>query len=235
MSVASHLGIRLDEYDHRIRTFIPRYETMLDEAAGALAGLKARSPVIVDLGIGSGALAARCLSRLPSARVVGIDEDEGMLALARERLGARLTAVAGNFLMATLPPCDAIVASFALHHVASPALKSALFQRCFASLRPGGRVVTADCYLAPGAAAQVRHRDAWRRHLMQSYPRAEASGFLRAWAKEDTYFSLTQERTMIRRAGFAVAVPWRRDSFAVITGTRGADSKSVDRDHKHRQ
>ena len=38
MSVATHLGIDLGEYDARIRTFIPHYEEMLDVAAGSLAG-----------------------------------------------------------------------------------------------------------------------------------------------------------------------------------------------------
>ena len=70
MSVASHLGIRLDEYDARIRTFIPDYETMLD-AAAAVVPPDART--IVDLGIGTGAFAARCVRRATRARVVGID------------------------------------------------------------------------------------------------------------------------------------------------------------------
>jgi SAM-dependent methyltransferase len=235
MSVASHLGIRLDEYDARIRTFIPRYETMLDAAAAALSAFAGRPVVVVDLGIGSGALAARCLARQPSARVIGIDEDEGMLALARARLGARLTTVTGDFLSTPLPRCEAIVASFALHHVATATLRSALFARCFTALRPGGLLVSADCYLAPGRAARSRHREAWRRHLMRTYPRAEASGFMRAWAREDTYFSLATERSLFRRAGFTTAVPWRRDGFAVIAGARGPTSKIVDRDHKHRR
>ena len=55
MSVAAHLGIRLSEYDRRIRTFIPRYEEILDAAAASVVP-KART--IVDLGIGTGALAA---------------------------------------------------------------------------------------------------------------------------------------------------------------------------------
>src|SRR5215831_1860740 len=35
MSVASHLGIDLNDYDSRIRTFIPHYEEMLDVAGAA--------------------------------------------------------------------------------------------------------------------------------------------------------------------------------------------------------
>ena len=56
MSVASHLGISVREYDRRIRTFIPNYEEMLDEAASALDPAAA---TIIDLGVGTGALSAR--------------------------------------------------------------------------------------------------------------------------------------------------------------------------------
>jgi hypothetical protein len=36
MSVASHLGINLAEYDRKIQSFIPDYKTMLDVAAAAV-------------------------------------------------------------------------------------------------------------------------------------------------------------------------------------------------------
>ena len=91
MGAASHLGIQLREYDLRIRTFIPRYEEMLDAAAAALRALPRRRPLVVDLGIGSGALSARSLAAQPAARIVGIDSDEGMLRMAQKRLGPRLT------------------------------------------------------------------------------------------------------------------------------------------------
>jgi hypothetical protein len=72
MSVAAHLGIPLREYDHRIRTFIPNYEAMLDEAARALGS---GVGTIVDLGVGTGALSARCKRYVPNARIIGIDAD----------------------------------------------------------------------------------------------------------------------------------------------------------------
>ena len=36
MGVATHLGIKLEEYDARIGSFIPEYEEMLDVAARAI-------------------------------------------------------------------------------------------------------------------------------------------------------------------------------------------------------
>ena len=220
MGVATHLGIRLRDYDAMIRTFIPNYEDMLDEAASALRLVRRRSPVIVELGIGSGALAQRCVAVSPQARVIGLDVDSDILALARRRLGPRLTTLSGDFLAASLPTCDAVVSSFALHHVRTRARKAGIYRRCFRALRPGGLFVTADCCVATDQRQRVRDREAWRAHLERTYRPTRAEGFLRAWAKEDVYFSLAAEVDLLERAGFSVDVRWRRRSFAVVVGRK---------------
>jgi tRNA (cmo5U34)-methyltransferase len=220
MGVSSHLGIELREYDQRIRTFIPRYEEMLDAAAAALQALPGRRPLVVDLGIGSGALAARSLAVKPAARIVGIDSDAGMLPLAKRRLGRRLTTQREDFLEAALPRCDAVTASFALHHVATRATKARLYRRCFAALTAGGLFVNADCCLASNRRLQTRDRAAWLAHLRRRYGRFRAAAYLRAWAKEDVYFRLEDEIDLLRSAGFSVDVPWRHDGFAVVVGTK---------------
>lgn len=220
MGAASHLGIRLREYDARIRTFIPRYEEMLDAASAALRALPRRRPLVLDLGIGSGALAARSIAVLPGARIVGIDNDDGMLRLARQRLGTRLSTVRGDFRSADLPRCDAVTASFALHHVPSRHGKAALYARCFAALSRGGLFVNADCCLASNRRTRALDRGAWLAHLRRRYGGARATRYLRAWAKEDVYFRLEDEIALLKSAGFTVDVPWRRDSFAVIVGAK---------------
>ena len=220
MGHAAHLGIKLADYDRAIRTFIPRYTAMLDAAAAALAVHAPRAALVVDLGTGSGALAGRVLKAVPSARVVGVDEDEGMLGLAQKRLRGRLTALVGNFLSTPVPRCHAITASFALHHIRTRRQKAALYGRCFRALRPGGVLVNADCCLASNSRRQAHDRSAWRDHLQETYGRSRAEGYLRAWAKEDFYFTLDDEIAMLKAAGFLVDVPWRHDSFAVVVATR---------------
>jgi trans-aconitate methyltransferase len=214
MSVARHLHIDLAQYDTLIRTFIPYYDEMLDAAAGALTGAER---LVVDLGIGSGALAGRCLRRAPSARIVGIDSDPGMLAAARNRLGDRSELVAGSFLRAPVPACDAIVASLALHHVRTRPAKQRLYARLSQALRSGGVIVSADRYPSRHRPDAVRERDEWVGHMRRTYSAAEAERYLRQWAREDVYVPLRDEIDLLERAGCAVEVPWRRGGFAVIT------------------
>ena len=221
MGAASHLGIDLREYDARIRTFIPGYEDMLDGAAAVLAAsVRRRHPVVVDLGIGTGALAARCLAAKPAARIVGVDEDDGMLSAARKRIGARFTAIHGSFEDVALPVCDAVTASLALHHVPTIARRVRLLRRIKRALRPGGVLISADCYLAATPALRSAERGAWRSHLERRYTARQAGGYIRAWAKDDRYQRLVDEAGMLEGAGFAVDIVWRRGSFAVIVGTK---------------
>jgi ubiquinone/menaquinone biosynthesis C-methylase UbiE len=220
VSVATHLGIALDEYDARIRTFIPDYETMLDVAARAVP---AGARTIVDLGIGTGALAARCLAQARGARLIGIDADRDILVLADRRLGTRGRLMAGNFLRADIPASDVIVASFALHHVRTRRAKAALYRRAAAALRRGGRCITVDCHPASDRTLARAQMAMWDAHLRRSYSAREARRLLAAWAREDRYVPLRVECELMRRAGLRVEVLWRKDAFAVLAGTRLAD------------
>jgi SAM-dependent methyltransferase len=221
MGAASHLGIDLREYDARIRTFIPGYEDLLDAAAAVLAvSIGLRNPVIVDLGIGTGALAARCLAAKPSARLAGVDEDEGMLAVAARRIGQRFTGIRGSFERVELPACDAVTASLALHHVPTSARRARLFRRIHNALKSGGVLISADCYLASSASLRAAERRDWLAHLERRYTARQAAGYLKAWAKEDHYARLMDEAAMLQRAGFAVDIVWRRGGFAVVAATK---------------
>lgn len=222
MSVAAHLGIRTGEYDQQILTFIPYYDEILDAAAAGLEALERPAKVVLDLGTGSGALAARCLTRLRGARVIGIDSDPAMLAMAEQRIGRKLSVVVGNFESTDFPSCDVVTASFSLHHIATPATKRRVFEKAFAALRPGGVFVDADSVTNASPRLAARDYDEWRRHLASVHGAAGARKFLRAWAGEDTYFPLDVEVSLMREAGFTVDVAWRKGMFAVLVGRKVA-------------
>ena len=224
MSVATHLGIDLAEYDSRIRTFIPHYEEMLEVAASAI---DPRSETIVDLGIGTGALAVRCLAKAPRARIVGIDADTEILKTAARRLPSGTTFICNSFLRAEIPSCDAVVASFALHHLRTSSAKARLYKRIKGALRPHGQVITVDCNPARDPALSRQQFTAWKAHLMRHYNGKEAEDYLEAWSHEDVYVSLDAEMELMRSVGFTVEVLWRKDAFAVLRGKyrpdRGSD------------
>jgi SAM-dependent methyltransferase len=221
-SAAAHLGIDLAEYNTRIRTFIPDYDLLHDIVGAALRAVMARrAPVIVDLGIGTGALAARCLEACSSARVIGVDEDELMLRAARERLGDRLLrTIHGSFESVALPRADAFVACLALHHIPTRARRLRLFRRLHRALRPGGVVISADCYPASSPRLDAADRASWLSFLEESYTPAIARRYLRSWAREDHYAPLAEEIDTLRRAGFRVDIPARRHAFAVVVATK---------------
>ncbi|HET7840876.1 MAG TPA: class I SAM-dependent methyltransferase [Terriglobia bacterium] len=217
MGVASHLGIRLEEYDARIRGFIPDYEEMLDVVARAIpAGAK----TLVDLGIGTGALAWRCAQVARRARIVGIDADADILKMARQRVGSRAHLICGSFLRSPLPRCNAVVASLALHHIRSRRAKNQLYRRIQAALRPRGLFITLDYHPAGDARLARQQRHAWIAHLLESYSTSEAAKLLASWAREDFYTPLEIEIESFQQSGFKAHLLWRRGGFAVVMGRR---------------
>ena len=221
--VASHLGIRLDEYDERIRTFIPDYEEMLATASQTLAMLASPRAHIVDLGTGTGAFAAVCLAKMPDASLTLVDGDPGILDVARQRLtrvSTRMMAIVGSFLDVPLPPCDAVIGSFAFHHVHEGDPKRRLYRQIRDALNKDGVFITVDCCPPAEERLAAAGHKAWRDHLRQFYSDSESEAYLAAWAKEDVYFSLPHELEMLAGAGLVPDVVWRRDLFAVIVARR---------------
>ena len=220
MGATAHLGIKFGEYDRTIASLIPHYKELIEAAADAVAVAARTAPAVVDLGTGSGALAAEILKVRPKARLIGIDADAAMLDAARRRLKGRIDTVHDDFEMARIPRCDVVSASFALHHIDAGRKKGALYKRCFTALRDGGMFVSADCFLAVDGKLRRHHRQAWLDHLQKKYTKKKAEHFLRTWAKEDVYFSLDRELELLKEAGFSTEVSWRKDSFAVVVGLK---------------
>src|SRR5262245_60316797 len=229
MSVVSHLNVTPAGYDRRIRQLIPHYDELIAEAAHALGYALRPIRQILDLGVGTGALARACLAHAPGARLWGLDADPAMLPTARTRLArqrSRVTLVEGSFVTTRLPACDAIVASYAFHHVRSTREKLALYRRCFTALRPGGVLVSGDCATASTPGGAARDVTSWITHLaLSSSGRTQARRIFESWADEDTYLPLSTEERLLARSGFDVDVPWRRSPFAVIVGVKSRQAK----------
>ena len=128
-----------DEYLDLMRSELPDYFVLQDEAAALCAG----AGTLLELGTGTGETALRVLDQSPGASLVGIDASADMLAVARERLPGADLRVAR--LQDPLPagPFDLVFSVLAIHHLDGPG-KADLFDRVAAALIPGGRFVIGD-------------------------------------------------------------------------------------------
>ncbi|GIF65062.1 trans-aconitate 2-methyltransferase [Asanoa ishikariensis] len=128
------------------------------------------SETVLDAGCGTGRISAKLLARLPRGRLIAVDADPEMVAIARETLPEVLRV---DLLDLALPePVDAIFSTATFHWVLD---HDRLFDRLAAVLRPGGRLV-AQCGGAGNIAAlraaadQVAALPAWRSHFADFAP-----------------------------------------------------------------
>jgi SAM-dependent methyltransferase len=138
-----------DRWDAQQERYVPdreeRFRVVADVVAWANQGND--RPRVVDLGCGPGSLTTRLAAALPGARIVGVDADPVLLALAAE---AGVTAVRTDLADPRWPadvplegPWDAAVSSTALHWLEVSDL-AVLYRTLAERLRPGGVFVDAD-------------------------------------------------------------------------------------------
>lgn len=222
--VASHLGVDAATYDVAIRRFVPGYEAMIATVISILDEHLGAHPVVIDLGAGTGALAGAILEAIPRARVQLIDIDPTMLEVAGARVarfGDRAELRRASF-ADPLPPCDAVVASLALHHVPERDDKRALYARIHAALRPGGLLLSADATVHEAGAERARVFREWAAGMARAgIPADEAKALFAQWAGEDRYYPLAVELELLASAGFPhPECFWKQGASTVFGGFR---------------
>lgn len=198
--VLDHLGLAAADYDAAIRRYIPQYDQMIATVVDLVRG------DVIDLGTGTGALAAAILEAQPTTRVRLVDIDPAMLETAGTRVarfGDRAELVRASF-DEPLPPCDAVVASLALHHVPELDRKRALYRRVHDALRPGGRFVLADATVHENGSEHDVIYAMWSAWMAsKGIAQDEANALFAKWAGEDRYYPLGIELQLLADAGFA--------------------------------
>jgi L-threonylcarbamoyladenylate synthase len=183
-------------YAEEIRADVAFYEVLQDEVAGASGSGAAR---ILELGTGTGETARRLLARHPDAFLVGIDENEGMLAVAGGALPAARVALLSGRIEDPLPegPFDLVATALCVHHL-SGAAKADLFCRVRDVLAPDGLFVIGDVVVPDDPALATTP-------LTPGY---------------DHPSPLADQMRWLAEAGLEPQVVWERGDLAVVAARR---------------
>jgi tRNA (cmo5U34)-methyltransferase len=205
------------------RRLVPCFDGFYGSAIRALE-LTQPGPLraVLDLGTGTGALAAMVADAYPEARLTLLDGAPAMIEKAAANLGARADAAFVQDFADPLPagPFDAIVSSLAIHHL-DDAGKASLYARAHHALRPGGAFINAEQVLGATPALDAL---AWRSHERE----ARALGATpEQWAAavqrmtHDRCATVETNLELLRAAGFGdLSVHFADGRFAVLAGRR---------------
>jgi tRNA (cmo5U34)-methyltransferase len=212
------------DYDRTRRQLIPCFDDFYQTVIERLPFAGCEAPRVLDLGAGTGLLAAGILAAHPSVDVTLVDVAEAMLAQARTRLFRAAEAGRAHFLVSDLAKLelpgsfDAVVSALAIHHLEA-ASKRDLFVRVRRALRPGGLFLNADQIRGSTPRLEAIHKAAW---LAQVKERGVSPKDLFA-AQERMEFDRTDtleaQLAWLKDAGFCdVGCYFQHYMFAVFGG-----------------
>lgn len=208
-------------YEGPRRRLIPPFDAFYGTAVDALSLLGRPPRRVLDLGAGTGMLAARVAERYPEAELVLVDGAPAMLEQARATLGDRATTVVAD-LADPLPEggFDAVVSALAIHHLADED-KRALFARVREALPPMGVFVNAEQVAGPHPCFDRYYRE-WHEASARAAGTDDAE-----WAASlermahDRCADVESQLAWLRGAGFDAADCLFKDHrFAVLVARR---------------
>jgi len=168
---------------------------------------------VIDAGCGAGRLTELLVERLPRGRVIALDASPAMIERSRLRLarfGDRVSIVCADAATHVQhPPADTIFSTATFHWVLD---HDALFRSLFASLRPGGRLVSQ--WGGRKNLARIRERTA---RLRASEPFAR---FFEGYREPWLYATAEETATRMAQAGFADVRTWLESAPARFDGAQ---------------
>ncbi len=203
-----------DDYrsENRAQTYLGRADRLPHRAEGEAALLEllpAGLQRVLDIGCGDGRLLALVRAARPAVAGVGLDFSPPMLAAARARFGQQPgVSLVEHDLYQPLPALgrfDAVVSSFAIHHLPDDR-KFGVYREVFACLNPGGLFCNLEHVASPSAELHAEFYAALGVPLSEEDPANQLS-------------PIVQQLDWLRVIGFQrVECYWKWREFALLAG-----------------
>jgi len=202
-------------YDRSRRQLVPCFDAFYGTALERLPFERDAAARVLDLGAGTGLLAAFIAEAYPNAQIDLVDISDAMLDGARSRFDrqSRFRFRRLDYLKEPLGgPYHAVVSALSIHH-ASQAEKVDLYLGVLGALAPGGAFINAD--------QVIGDQDAWLREVRESGVSDEDLASALERMREDRPASVEDQLRWLEAAGFRDVDCWYRSHiFAVFGGLR---------------
>lgn len=211
-------------YDQTRRRYIPNFDEFYGTALTLIPHPPNAAIRVLDLGAGTGLLAALVAAAYPDAAITLSDISPEMLAQARNRFADapdRFTFQVKDYIHEPFDgEYDVVVSALSLHHTAWDALPQ-LFRRIFDVLTPGGIFINADQILGATPENEAAYEANWQRRIRELGCTEEEVALAVERMKADRTAPLQEQLTWLTAAGFAHVECWYKDyRFAVYSGVK---------------
>ena len=178
----------------------------------------------VDVGCGAGNYSLKLLEKLPNLDVTLIDLSQPMLARASERVqtvsNGRIHTHQSDIRELELGEnqFDIIMAAAVLHHLREDAEWTAVFQKFYRALKPGGSIWISDLVTHTAAAIEQMMVERYGRYLSELKDEAYRDHVFAYIAAEDTPRPLLFQIDLLRQVGFTQAEILHKNSVFAAFG-----------------
>ena len=213
-----------EDYDRTRRRLVPGFDDFYRAAIDLLGFPRDSEIEVLDLGAGTGLLAAFVAYSFPCARITMVDISNEMLDRARERFelgGERFQFEVSDYGTGRINnKYDAVVSALSIHHL-SDEQKRALFAQIHGALKDGGVFVNAEQFRGSTPELDRLNHDRWETRVRElgASERDVAAALERM--KFDRAATLEDQLRWIADAGFReVVCTYKNLMFAVYAGTK---------------
>ncbi|MCD7927395.1 MAG: class I SAM-dependent methyltransferase [Oscillospiraceae bacterium] len=193
------------EYDRQIANSMPYYREFLGQILDILQQRGLTDGSWLDLGCGTGTLAALVHERFPQVRFTLADPSESMLELARrklEDLGAEFLC-AGSEELPAFPDRFQVATAVQCHHYLRPEAREKAVERVFTSLSEGGIFLYFENIVPEDGSLMEFEMRRWASYRVEhGFPADGVEDFLARCGVNYFPISIPNHLALLRRRGF---------------------------------
>ncbi|MDO8433545.1 MAG: methyltransferase domain-containing protein [Candidatus Binatus sp.] len=223
-SVQRAFDLAAEDYDRTRRKLVPGFDDFYRTAIDLIPFPHENEIEVLDLGAGTGMLAAFIAYSFPKARITMVDISNEMLERARERFelgGERFQFEVSDYGIAPITrKYDAVVSALSIHHLPDEQ-KRLLFKRIHDALNDGGVFVNAEQFRGATPELERLNHERWIARARDLGVDEQDLAAAIERMKFDRSATLDDQLEWMREAGFrSIDCAYKNLIFAVYSGRK---------------